>query len=92
MWSVCLALPSNALARRRRGSTVPQARRYSADLRMPVERERKQVAAPFAGVKGCTELIRDLDPEDAPRPPGWAVRAMTLSMSRAEAGVDQVAL
>ena len=38
--------------------------------RSALEGERKQVTVLFADLKGSTELIRDLDPEAAQRPPG----------------------
>jgi hypothetical protein len=43
--------------------------------RSALEGERKQVTVLFADLKGSTELIRDLDPEAAPRPSAAAPAA-----------------
>jgi hypothetical protein len=38
------------------------------EFTVPVEGERKTVTALFADIKGSTELMRDLDPEEAGTP------------------------
>ena len=56
------------------GASSSQAASTAANIRVtaeqpdalaPTERERRIVTAPFAEIKGSTELTEDLDPEDA---------------------------
>ena len=55
--------------------------------RSALEGERKQVTVLFADVVGSTELIRDLDPEDARALLGPAVTAMLAAVHRFEGTV-----
>jgi class 3 adenylate cyclase len=58
--------------------------------RAAIEGERKQVTALFADLKGSTELIRDLDPEDAQTLLDRALAAMMAAVHRYEGTVNQV--
>ena len=58
--------------------------------RADLEGERKQVTVLFADVVGSTELIRDLDPEDARALLEPAVRAMIDAVHRFEGTVCRV--
>jgi len=55
-----------------------------------LEGERKQVTVLFADIKGSTELIRDLDPEQARAILDPALRAMMEAVHRYEGTVNQV--
>ncbi len=61
-----------------------------AALRDLIPGERKHVTVLFADIKGSTELIRDLDPEDADQAMTPAVRAMMDAVHRFEGTVTQV--
>ena len=58
--------------------------------RSALEGERKQVTVLFADLKGSTELIRDLDPEDAQTLLDGALRRMMDAVHRFEGTVNQV--
>ena len=58
--------------------------------RSAVEGERKQVTVLFADLKGSTELIRDLDPEQAQALLDPALRHMMDAVHRYEGTVNQV--
>jgi class 3 adenylate cyclase len=58
--------------------------------RAALEGERKQVTVLFADLKGSTELIRDLDPEDAQALLDGALTAMMEAVHRYEGTVNQV--
>ena len=58
--------------------------------RSALEGERKQVTILFADIKDSTELIRDLDPEDAQKRLDPAIRIMMASVHRFEETVNQV--
>ena len=52
--------------------------------------ERKQVTVLFADIKGSTELVRDLDPEEADAAMTPAVQAMIDAVHRFEGTVNRV--
>ncbi len=58
--------------------------------RSALEGERKQVTVLFADIKDSTELIRDLDPEDAQKLLDPAIHIMMESVHRFEGTVNQV--
>jgi class 3 adenylate cyclase len=58
--------------------------------RAALEGERKQVTILFADIKGSTELIQDLDPEEARTLLDGAVRAMMDAVHRYEGTVNQI--
>ena len=58
--------------------------------RSALEGERKQVTVLFADLKGSTELIRDLDPEQAQAILDPALQAMMAAVHRYEGTVNQV--
>jgi class 3 adenylate cyclase/tetratricopeptide (TPR) repeat protein len=58
--------------------------------RAVLEGERKQVTVLFADLKGSTELIEGLDPEDARRLLDLALHAMMAAVHRYEGTVNQV--
>ena len=58
--------------------------------RRALEGERKQVTVLFADIKGSTELIRDLDPEDAQKLLDPAIHIMMDAVHRFEGTVNQV--
>jgi class 3 adenylate cyclase len=58
--------------------------------RSALEGERKQVTVLFADLKGSTELIHDLDPEDARRLLDPALQVMMEAVHRYEGTVNQV--
>src|SRR5215471_16975254 len=58
--------------------------------RSALEGERKQVTVLFADLKGSTELIHDLDPEDARRLLDPALHVMMEAVHRYEGTVNQV--
>ena len=58
--------------------------------RSALEGERKQVTVLFADIKGSTELIEDLDPEEAQRLLDPALRHMMDAVHRFEGTVNQV--
>ena len=55
-----------------------------------LEGERKQVTVLFADIKGSTELIRDLDPEDAQKLLDPAIHKMMVAVHRFEGTVNQI--
>ena len=89
---------SNAAASRPTPSGAPSPESYTprhlADRilasRAELEGERKQVTVLFADVVGSTELIRDLDPEEARALLEPAVRAMIEAVHRFEGTVCRV--
>jgi len=58
--------------------------------RSSLEGERKQVTVLFADIKDSTELIRDLDPEDAQKLLDPAIHIMMEAVHRFEGTVNQV--
>ncbi len=58
--------------------------------RSALEGERKQVTVCFADIKDSTELIRDLDPEDAQKLLDPAINIMMEAVHRFEGTVNQV--
>src|SRR5919106_677753 len=58
--------------------------------RSALEGERKQVTVLFADIKDSTELIRDLDPEDAQKLLDPAIHMMMEAVHRFEGTVNQV--
>ena len=58
--------------------------------RSALEGERKQVTVLFADIKNSTELIRDLDPEDAQQLLDPAIHIMMDAVHRFEGAVNQV--
>ena len=58
--------------------------------RSALEGERKQVTVLFADIKDSTELIRDLDPEDAQKLLDPAIHLMMEAVHRFEGTVNQV--
>src|SRR5262245_64258465 len=58
--------------------------------RAALEGERKQVTVLFADLKGSTELIADLDPEQARAILDPALHAMMAAVNRYEGTVNQV--
>lgn len=58
--------------------------------RSALEGERKQVTVLFADIKGSTELIRDLDPEEAQKLLDPAIHLMMEAVHRFEGTVNQV--
>jgi class 3 adenylate cyclase len=58
--------------------------------RSALEGERKQVTVLFADIKDSTELIKDLDPEDAQRLLDPAIHIMMEAVHRFEGTVNQV--
>ena len=58
--------------------------------RSALEGERKQVTVLFADIKDSTELIRDLDPEDAQKLLDPAIHIMMNAVHRFEGTVNQV--
>jgi len=58
--------------------------------RSDLEGERKQVTVLFADIKGSTELIEGLDPEEARRLLDPALHAMMEAVHRYEGTVHQV--
>ena len=58
--------------------------------RSAVEGERKVVTVLFAGIKDSTELIKDLDPEDAQKLLDPAIHLMMDAVHRFEGTVNQV--
>jgi class 3 adenylate cyclase/tetratricopeptide (TPR) repeat protein len=58
--------------------------------RSALEGERKQVTVLFADIKDSTELIRDLDPEDAQKLLDPAIHIMMEAVHRFEGTVNQV--
>src|SRR5262245_52053896 len=90
------AVPSAATAPARTPEPAPLAYTppYLAEKiltsRSALEGERKQVTALFADLKGSTELIRDLDPEQAQALLDPALHAMMDAVHRYEGTVNQV--
>lgn len=60
------------------------------ESRTAVEGERKQVTIVFADIKGSTDLVRDLDPEDASRLLEPALQSMMAAVHRYEGTVNRV--
>jgi class 3 adenylate cyclase/tetratricopeptide (TPR) repeat protein len=70
--------------------TPPHLARKILAARGAVEGERKQVTVLFADIKGSTELIRSLDPEDAQQLLSGAIDVMMDAVHRYEGTVSQV--
>ena len=72
------------------GYTPPHLAEKILTARRALEGERKQVTVLFADLKGSTELIRDLDPEQAQAILDPALHAMMEAVHRYEGTVNQV--
>jgi class 3 adenylate cyclase/tetratricopeptide (TPR) repeat protein len=72
------------------GYTPPHLTEKILTSRSALEGERKQVTVLFADLKGSTELIRDLDPEQARAILDPALHAMMEAVHRYEGTVNQV--
>jgi class 3 adenylate cyclase len=70
--------------------TPPHLTEKILTARSALEGERKQVTVLFADIKGSTELIRDLDPEQARAILDPALPAMMEAVHRYEGTVNQV--
>ena len=72
-------------------STAPEIRITSAQAEgsLALEGERKTVTALFADIKGSTELMRDLDPEEARAIVDPVLQLMTAAVHRYEGYVAQ---
>jgi class 3 adenylate cyclase/tetratricopeptide (TPR) repeat protein len=70
--------------------TPPHLAEKLLTSRTALEGERKQVTVLFADIKGSTELIEGLDPEDARRLLDPALHAMMEAVHRYEGTVNQV--
>ena len=70
--------------------TPPHLAEKILTARRALEGERKQVTVLFADIKGSTELIRDLDPEQAQAILDPALHAMMEAVHRYEGTVNQV--
>jgi class 3 adenylate cyclase/tetratricopeptide (TPR) repeat protein len=70
--------------------TPPHLMEKILTARSALEGERKQVTVLFADLKGSTELIRDLDPEQAQAILDPALHAMMEAIHRYEGTVNQV--
>src|SRR5207237_106208 len=70
--------------------TPPHLTEKILTSRSALEGERKQVTVLFADLKGSTELIRDLDPEQARAILDPALHAMMEAVHRYEGTVNQV--
>src|SRR5262245_54856606 len=70
--------------------TPPHLTEKILTSRSALEGERKQVTVLFADLKGSTELIRDLDPEQARAILDPALHAMMAAVHRYEGTVNQV--
>jgi class 3 adenylate cyclase len=76
------ALTSAASAQARIDSTPVSAAVSSPEPEVPPEGERKTVTALFADIKGSTELMRELDPEEARAIIDPALRLMIEAVHR----------
>jgi hypothetical protein len=76
------------------GSPKPYTPRHLADKildsRVALEGERKQVTVLFADMKGSTELLADLDPEDGQKLLHPVLERMVESVNRYEGAVSTV--
>jgi class 3 adenylate cyclase len=72
------------------GYTPPHLAEKILTARRALEGERKQVTVLFADLKGSTELIRDLDPEQTQAILDPALHAMMEAVHRYEGTVNQV--
>jgi class 3 adenylate cyclase/tetratricopeptide (TPR) repeat protein len=70
--------------------TPPHLTEKILTVRSVLEGERKQVTVLFADLRGSTELIRDLDPEQARAILDPALHAMMAAVHRYEGTVNQV--
>src|SRR2546421_4703711 len=84
------AAPSTAHERTPLAYTPPHLAEKILTSRSALEGERKQVTVLFADLKGSTELIRDLDPEQARAILDPALHAMMDAVHRYEGTVNQV--
>src|SRR3989449_2433631 len=84
------AAPSTAHERAPLAYTPPHLAEKILTSRSAQEGERKQVTVLFADLKGSTELIRDLDPEQAQALLDPALHAMMDAVHRFEGTVNQV--
>ena len=87
--------PAATLPRRQPGPaplayTPPYLAEKILTSRSALEGERKQVTVLFADLKGSTELIRDLDPEEAQQLLDPALQRMMDAVHRYEGTVNQV--
>ena len=84
------AAPAGRLAQVPLAYTPPYLAEKILTSRSALEGERKQVTVLFADLKGSTELIRDLDPEQAQTLLDPALHAMMDAVHRYEGTVNQV--
>src|SRR2546421_2823558 len=84
------AAPSTAHEPAPLAYTPPHLTEKILTSRSALEGERKQVTVLFADLKGSTELIRDLDPEQARAIQDPALHAMMEAVHRYEGTVNQV--
>src|SRR5437870_5620999 len=84
------AAPSTAHEQAPLAYTPPYLAEKILTSRGALEGERKQVTVLFADLKGSTELIRDLDPEQAQALLDPALHAMMDAVHRYEGTVNQV--
>ena len=89
-----VSLPASAAAPAPASAPLGYTPSYLAEKiltsRRALEGERKQVTVLFADLKGSTELIRDLDPEQAQALLDPALHAMMDAVHRYEGTVNQV--
>ena len=86
--------PASAPARRQHTPPLTYTPAYLTEKiltsRRALEGERKQVTVLFADIKDSTELIKDLDPEDAQKLLDPAIHIMIDAVHRFEGTVNQV--
>jgi class 3 adenylate cyclase len=82
--------PDGSQAREPLAYTPPYLADKIRTTRLTLEGERKQITVLFADLKGSTELIRDLDPEQARAILDPALHAMMEAVHRYEGTVNQV--
>ena len=83
-------LADHASGRAPHAYTPPYLAEKILTSRSALEGERKQVTVLFADIKDSTELIRDLDPEDAQKLLDPAIHLMMEAVHRFEGTVNQV--
>jgi class 3 adenylate cyclase len=83
-------VPDGSQAREPLAYTPPYLADKIRTTRLTLEGERKQVTVLFADLTGSTELIRDLDPEQARAILDPALHAMMEAVHRYEGTVNQV--
>jgi len=84
------SVPASDPGREPLSYTPPYLAEKILTSRSALEGERKQVTVCFADIKDSTELIRDLDPEDAQKLLDPAIHIMMDAVHRFEGTVNQV--